>query len=128
MTTKDIIKSCFDKWAKPLGLLWWHVDLVYFTEPADVIREFAFSDEEIVLARTYADWRYGTASIHFNVPGFDGLSLEEIERTVVHELVHILVNEMREGEMHHEERVVTGLTKAMFWLREEQCHSKNRCG
>jgi len=44
---------------------------------------------------------------------------DEIERAVVHELCHILVNEMREDEIHHEERVVTGLQKAFMWVAGE---------
>ena len=50
--------------------------------------------------------------------GYAGMSNEELERTVVHELVHALVNELREGGIDHEERVVTTLTKAVLWVRD----------
>lgn len=104
---------------KPLGLLWWHIDISYIDDAKELARLEYLVGDKIVLGRTYVDWRYGTATIYFNLPGFVGLDDEEVELAVLHELVHILVNEMREGERHHEERVVTGLTKAFLWVREE---------
>jgi hypothetical protein len=115
MSKQDEIKAYFEKWTKPLGLLWWTVDILFYDNPSEILRQFTVNAEETTLARTYADWRYGTAKICINLPAFENLDAKEIERTVIHELVHILVNEMREGEIHHEERVVTGLTKAFEW-------------
>jgi hypothetical protein len=110
------IKRALTKWMKPLGLEWWDVTVECFNEPADILLHFKASKDHIVPAIVFADWQYGTATILFNVPAFDGKSDDEIERIVVHELLHILVNEMREGEIHHEERVVSQLTKAIFWV------------
>jgi len=118
MTPKDKLRQYIDKWLKPLGLLWWKITIVYLDDPKELAQKEFYRDDETVLARTYSDWRYGTATIYFNMPAFDGMDDAEVENTVVHELAHILVNEMREGEMHHEERVVTGLTKAFLWTRE----------
>lgn len=112
------IRFYIDKWLKPLGLLWWKVDIAFIDDPKELNQKEFYRDDDIVLARTFADWRYGTATIYFNVPAFEELSQTDIEMAVVHELVHILVNEMREGELHHEERVVTGLTKAFLWTIE----------
>jgi hypothetical protein len=43
----------------------------------------------------------------------------ELEKAIVHEFMHILVNEMRAGGIDHEERVVTGLANAALWLEAE---------
>ena len=57
-----------------------------------------------------------SGSILLNGKVLDGMTPQQIERIAVHELCHILVNEMRESEMCHEERVVTMLTKAFLWV------------
>jgi hypothetical protein len=118
MTTTEKIKQYIDKWLKPLGLLWWKIDIIYLDDPKELSEKEFFCDGNITLGRAYVNWQYGSATVYFNVPGFEGLNDEDIEMAVVHELVHILVNEMREEEMHHEERVVTGLTKAFIWTKE----------
>jgi hypothetical protein len=114
--TKDMIKAAFKKWLKPLGLLWWDVKINLRDDPEEISQHFRDpGDDEVVAAVTYVKWQYASASIDVNVPAFAGLDQNKIERIVVHECCHILVNEMREGEIHHEERVVTQLTKAFFW-------------
>lgn len=117
MNKQDQIKAAFDKWVTPLGLGWWRVDVLYYDDPKEILRLFTVNDEETTLARVYASWEYMQAKVCINLPSFDELEDGEIERAVLHELVHILVNEMREGEMHHEERVVSSLTKAFIWVR-----------
>lgn len=83
-------------------------------------------------AQVVSSWFYKTAEIDFNCLNLHDLTTVEIERTVLHELCHLLVNEMREwggkyGEReeawsHHEERVVTDLSMAFlqtkYWERE----------
>ena len=115
---KKIINKHFAKWIKSLGLRWWHIDVIYYHDPKDIVREFKTDEGTVVLANTWSDWRYGKANIHINLPAFSDLPEDEIETIVVHELVHVLVNEMREEDIDHEERVVTGLTKAFLWVRE----------
>ena len=53
------------------------------------------------------------------------LDADGIERVVIHELMHVLVNEIREGELHHEERVATQLQKAFSWVKGADKHAKN---
>jgi hypothetical protein len=115
--SKEKIDHYVNKWLKPLGLLWWTVGIIYLDDPKELIEKDFYRDEDYVLGRTYADWKYGRATVYFNVPAFEGLSDEDVEMAVVHEFIHILVNEAREGEIHHEERVVTNLTKAFIWVR-----------
>jgi hypothetical protein len=111
----DLLKAAFAKWIPALGLAWWDIDICYYDDPASILQNFRRDDDRLVLATCDANWIYGTATICINLPAFADRTPEQIERTVVHELCHILVNEMREGELHHEERVVTTLTKAIFW-------------
>lgn len=115
---ESVIRACFEKWLQPLGLLWWKVDILYYDDPSEILKHFHVDDDSITLARSYSDWRYGTAKVIINLPALAELSPDEIETVIVHELVHVLVNEMREGELHHEERVVSCLTKAFLWTRE----------
>lgn len=118
MSQRELIGAAFDKWISCLGISWWDVDILYYDDPASIIQHFRRNDDLLILATCDANWMYGTATISVNLPAFAERTPEQIERTVVHELCHILVNEMREGELHHEERVVTSLTKAIFWAIE----------
>ncbi len=117
MKTRQIIRAAMDKWTYRLGLRWWNVDSIYHSGKG-ARRYFKSSDGSTIFARTFADWRYGDAFVHFNVPAFVGMSADDIERVVVHELCHVLVNEMTATGIDHEERVVTGLTKAFLWTEQ----------
>lgn len=114
---KKRIQKSFDKWTYRLGLGWWRIEVYYYQSKKEVKR-FKKAGSENAYARVYPDWRYGAAVICVCLPAFKGLTDKEIEEIVVHELVHILVNETQAGGMDHEERVVTGLTKAFFWAAE----------
>ena len=114
MSKRKTITRLFEIWTYRLGLRWWTVNTIYH-KGKEARKFFSAGDDETVLARTFSDWRYSMANIHINTPAFGNMTDNEIERVVVHELCHVLVNEMREGEIHHEERVVTGLQKAFLW-------------
>jgi len=122
-----LIKKYFKKWLKILGLLWWEINISYYTDPSEIVKQFAQMGEDYLVAmKVDADWRYARAYISVNVPAFDGMAEWKIERAIVHELTHTLVNEMRAGDIDHEERVVTGLTKAFFWVEENALRSKDK--
>jgi hypothetical protein len=114
MNKRKTICRYFKIWTYRLGLRWWTVNVIYH-KGKEARKFFAAGEDETVLARTFADWRYSVANIHINLPAFRDMEDNEIERVVIHELCHVLVNEMREGEIHHEERVVTHLQKAFLW-------------
>lgn len=117
MTEHELLKAAFGTWIERLGLGWWDIEVHYYDEPGEIVRLFRQVDDGgIVPAFVDANWMYATAKISVNLPAFADMEPDAIERIVVHELMHILVNEMREGELHHEERVVTQLTKAIFWV------------
>ncbi len=116
-TKLDLIKAVFAKWIPRLGLAWWDIEIVYYDDPYEIIKHFRIIETgEMVPATVTAQWMYADAKININLPVFEFIEPDNIERVCVHELCHLLVNEMREGELHHEERVVTGLTKAFFWV------------
>lgn len=118
MKLKKIKKIC-NKWIYRLGLRWWEVEVHYVEDPQDVIDIFKTNDNEIVIGRTYVDWKYMSANVYLNIPSMLNMTHNQIERIIVHELLHILVNEMREDGIDHEERVVTLLTKAVFWIKAD---------
>lgn len=118
VSQKERIQRAFDKWIPRLGLSWWDIEVDYYDDPGEIVEQFRSDDGHLVPALVDVLWMYATAKVSVNLPAFDDMPPAKVERIIVHELCHILVNEMREGELHHEERVVTGLTKAIFWLAD----------
>ncbi len=66
-----------------------------------------------VLMSTACDWRYLEATITANVKACAELSDHELERTFIHELIHLLVNELAGQDSDHEEHAVSLLTAAV---------------
>lgn len=112
----DSVNAAFEKWIKALGLAWWDIDVHAYDDPAEVVRLFANGDNSATIAAiATANWMYGSGKVEVNLLALAGIPQDQLDRIVVHELMHFLVNEMRENELKHEERVVTNLTKAFFW-------------
>jgi hypothetical protein len=127
MSQIGLIKKYFKKWLKPLGLLWWEINISFYTDPSEIVEKFRqLEDGFLVVMKVDADWRYMRAYIAVNVPAFDGIGEEKIERAIVHELCHVLVNEARAGDIDHEERVVTALTNAFFWVEADALRNKDK--
>lgn len=117
--TKKLVRKYIDKWITPLGLRWWHIDVHYVRDKKTIQKYFSNEDEgKVTFARVFSDWQYLKASVYVNVREAAGQTEEEIEDMILHELCHLLVNEMREPGLKHEERVVTGLQRAFKWTRE----------
>lgn len=104
------------KWHHILGLDWWHVDYEWAREGIAREDQASVLDNRKVAGTCQADWKYKDAVITFNVPMFADMSDDDLERVVVHEQVHILVNQMRESGIEHEERTVSDITSALFWV------------
>jgi predicted SprT family Zn-dependent metalloprotease len=122
MKSKKQLKKAIKRWTYRLGLRWWHVTFVLTTNKKlikDVFRDKDTKKGETIIGRTYADWKYRTATIYINVPALKGWTERKTESMIVHELMHVLVNEMRETGIHHEERVATSLTEAIFWTVDD---------
>ncbi len=115
------LRALTEKWVGPLGLGWWAMEWVYAREEYEPPGTTARNDS---LAHCHCDWRYGHATITWNMPKVREIKDDELERAFVHELCHIFLNEMRwtaansSDSLDHEERVASTLTKAFLWLRE----------
>jgi len=108
-------RTIFDKWHRPLGLLWWHIEIYYHKKTP---KSFKKKNGKVVVARVTARWEYAEATINVNIPAVAQMDDAELENLVVHEMCHILVAEMREKGIKHEERVCSMLSQAFLWTKE----------
>lgn len=109
--TKKLLDRLVRKWVGKLWLAQWKVDVTFHWN--------GLQPQE-VHGRCECDWRYCEAMLHFNIPALSAQSDEQVERTVVHELLHIHLNEMRETGLPHEERVCSQLTNVIHHLARNQ--------
>lgn len=92
MDTGERIRSFFAKWRPILGLEEWDVSLTF--DPG----EFVMADGEPsrgAIASTSVSWEYRHADIHWNSHLAALEDDEALERIVVHEAMHILLNGLR---------------------------------
>lgn len=115
-TQKERVGDVVRRWIKPLGLRWWKIDCAWVRESHRWSRD---EQDGHPIAECHADWKYGEATITFDLGRIELLDDDGLDTIVVHELMHIFLNEMREGGIEHEERVATTLQKAFLWLRDE---------
>lgn len=118
MKDKNIIKHArkyFAWWSKWLGLNYGKVNLVF----VDYIKDAGDTYINIgVAGKCEADWRYQESYVYLALNVLRDMDKHDIELVVVHELMHVMLNEMREEGIDHEERVATNLQKAFFWVRD----------
>ena len=109
-----------DYWPERLGLRWWHLTYEYVRDSGDFKKKADNDAESEAIATCDADWKYLHAMIHFNMAGLPERTDEELERIFVHELTHVLLQELQERQNHiaHEERVASMLTNAFIWTRD----------
>lgn len=101
-------------WRDRLGLSGWRLHLRFHNGPMPRSTGIAPAPRGSRIAgAAEVDWRYLEATLHFSTPVTRDNSADEIDSIVVHELVHVFVNEMREEGLDHEERVVSTLTNAI---------------
>ena len=109
-----------EEWCKKIWIGWWIIDVVYYSNKEFLKNEsYEVSKETVAICHT--SWEYLDASIHVNSTLLKSVAEEDIENIVVHELMHILLNEMREPGIAHEERVATLLARSFIL-----CDSKTR--
>ena len=113
---KNKITKLIDKWLPNLGLKWWNIDFYYDRENSKDKPRLDEGHSKLG-ANTYTQYPYKTAQIDFFLPALSNLDGKALENLVLHELIHILVNEMRyyDKDSDHEERVVSDLTSAFLW-------------
>lgn len=115
---RDLIRKYVEQWVSVTGLAYWHIDILYSSET----KEARIGNGNNVAGYCECEWQYQKATITFYPKAMKSLKAEDIERVVVHELMHIFLNEMREDDINHEERCATQLQKAFIWVRD---HAKD---
>lgn len=118
---KKKLNDIYLEYYKLLGLGWWSVDLVWMD--GGVSRE-----DGTTAADCWVAWPYRKAEIRFFLEEIQGYSDEKMRQLVLHEILHIFVNPMREGWpeqgskgfehcMKMEEMVVSSLERALWFSR-----------
>lgn len=121
--TKARIVALVERWVRATGLGWWKITSAYDRTGGDFAEaiERTGNFQRGSAARCFAEWRYGIATILWNMPLIAEFDDEELEMVVVHELMHVFLNEMaspKPADLAHEERVATSLQKAFMWARD----------
>lgn len=110
---KKRVTALFKKWTKDLGLKWYKVGIIYKMGDAP-----SRGDDYIAPMMVQSRWMYRTATITVwieDIPKDD----DDLERMIVHELCHILVEPMRDDEVtDNEEMVVESLARAFLWAEQ----------
>ncbi len=98
------------KWRDVLAMYEWNLQTRY--TDGTLIVDGALAPRASGCAEV--DWQYRLATLEFNLQATAKMTDAELEECYVHEAMHIYLNEMREGEMKHEERVATSLSYALI--------------
>jgi len=103
------------KWKTKTWLGWWKVDIQYLSNKEYAKTEgYKKKHAKNSVATCHTHWNYLEANIIVNDDAIKRLTNDELEYTVVHELMHIFLNEMRETGIEHEERVATILARSFI--------------
>lgn len=126
-TEKARIVALERRWIEPLGLAAWKLNTEFVR--GDFTSDGQPAPNTLATASTQS--KYMLATISWNMPVVADHSDRELERIFLHEMMHVLVNEMRparqdnevnhalsEEDAWHEERVCTMLGNAFLWTRE----------
>lgn len=118
---KDRIDSIFTAVVEALRMDEWTLKASYINDSCD-----SEEDGDRTLAQVNTSWAYREAYINIFVPDMAQCADAEIQSHLIHELMHVAVNEMREwqdaddGNSHslrraknHEERVVCSLVRLL---------------
>lgn len=108
-----------DRWQSVIMPGGWTITHCFMGDSNDMIDHKGKSVPK-ALALCAARWEYMEATIQWNMPRLADHDDESLERTFIHELMHVFLNETREEpfQLRHEERVATELALAFYWLRE----------
>lgn len=111
---RERVERLARSWITALGLGYWNIQHAYYGEQK---RDRSSRHEGEALMTAKPDWRYLTATIDINLELLPQVSDAELELHYVHELAHVFLDEMREKDPAHEERVATSLARGFIWLR-----------
>lgn len=124
----ETLKGFVSKWDEILGLevSGWHIGITYSWHPPIASDPDA---PKFGSASSNVDWEYLHGRISFFLPCLLDTPEDELEEIVVHEYMHLMVNEMRETNVKHEERVVSGLARGFMkcaYLSRSPCEDRNQ--
>lgn len=123
---KARVERLINWWGEELGIrACWKVDYQF-------IREHARDEPDCVMETTVR-WQYAHATFCVYLPVVEEQDDEDLENAVVHEYMHLLLNEMRalrdksdpltsvlwEEERCREEHAATTLARAFIWVRDK---------
>lgn len=111
---QKLFSSLVEEWTHKTWLGWWNIKVAFHNSLEFARHTDECDDPETLLATCESDWRYMTAAIHVNVDLLEEQDEADIEEYVVHELMHIILREMHEQDMDHEERVATFLARSFI--------------
>lgn len=113
---KKRVEKLLDKWAKPIGMGWQKLDIVF-------ARDY-YTDGQDILATTHCLWEYRKALITFHMPVVMETDDEKLEHNVVHELAHVLTFPLWQQLDHSNkelrqigEYTAECITDALIWAR-----------
>jgi hypothetical protein len=111
---KGRIQKLSEKWIKPLGLGWWTIKILY--ERTSIDRDTEDKNSETIMCVSPLP-QYRTATITCFLLSIIDLDDIELEKSFIHELMHIFVSPMSSKNKHdQEEYVATDLANAFYWL------------
>jgi hypothetical protein len=105
---KKLLRKYIAWWVHWTGLGYWDIGVTFEDMCEENLDRCGIS---------HVNWEYLTANLTFYIKPLRRVSPATIELAVVHELMHVLLNEMRENGIDHEERCATQLQKAFVWVK-----------
>lgn len=105
---KKLLRKNIAWWVHWTGLGYWHIGIVFKEKCKENPYRCGYCE---------VNWKYLVSTVTFYIKPLKSQSPATIERVVIHELMHILLNEMRAKGIDHEERVATQLQKAFSWVK-----------
>ncbi len=101
-----LIRKYVKKWSEKLFLGLWRKEMRVVSHiPPDEGQDPRWE----IGATTRSNWHHLQADLEFSHYLLCDKDDKTVERMVIHELLHVLLNEMRESGLEHEERVVSHL-------------------
>lgn len=116
---KKRVGGYLTKWQGPMGLRWWKIDVIW---------DRSYCENPGIAASTdMTRWRYREADITFYLPKIADEKDEVVEKTVIHELCHVLLSpistNMEDLNSDYQKQINEFTTElvasAMWWVRVE---------
>ena len=108
---KRRVNKYLDKWQKPAGFGWWYITVEYERD--------RYTDEPNTAAHCWSQWQYHQATIRFYLPALKSLEDEELERTIIHELCHLLISPLEDYSTPERRQITEHTTSlvadALYW-------------